>query len=255
MKDKTLFVTGGNFGIGLATALLFAEQGVNIAIMGRRADKNAQAQKAIEAKGVKCIAITGDVAKEQDVADAIARVVNTFGGLHFGFNNAGVASMTKPLRKQTTEDFEREVGINLKGAWLCMKLELPLIEKSGGGCVVNTGSVYSKVGGLLMPIYAASKHGLVGLTKSAALEYARKGVRINMVCPGPIAETGILNKLEEIVPEGVKKLIDEVPMGRAGKPNEIAAGVLYLCSDAGAYITGQELYIDGGHTLGLPVTR
>jgi len=139
MKNKTLFVTGGNEGIGLATALLFAEQGVNVAIMGRRADRNARARDAISAKGVKSIAITGDVSSGAAMSDAVKQVLDTFGGLHFAFNNAGVSDVPTPFVQSTEADYDRLMGINLKGIWLAMKYELPAIAVSGGGSIVNTG--------------------------------------------------------------------------------------------------------------------
>jgi NAD(P)-dependent dehydrogenase (short-subunit alcohol dehydrogenase family) len=237
MKDKTLFVTGGNEGIGLATATLFAAQGVNVAIMSRRADKNAEAQQLIAAKGVKCIAITGDVTSEDDMARAIQQVTDTFGGLHFAFNNAGVVATPKPFPQLTIEDFDYTIGINLKGAWLGMKYELPAIIASGGGSMP------------MLPLYVASKHGLLGLTKSAALEYARQGVRINMVSPGTTRDTGIHSNMAKTAPHVEEMLLQMVPMGRLCSPDEIAGTVLYLCSDAASYVTGQAIYVDGGITV------
>ena len=249
MKNKALFVTGGNEGIGLATALLFAEQGVNVTIMGRRADRNAEAQKQIAAKGVKCIAINGDVTSEDDMSGAIERVVGTFGGLHFAFNNAGVVATPKPFPQLTSEDFDYTIGINLKGAWLGMKYELPAIVASGGGSIVNTGSMASAVGMPMLPLYVASKHGLLGMTKSAALEYARQGVRINMVSPGTTRDTGIHSNMAKTAPHIEEMLLQMVPMGRLCTPDEIAGTVLYLCSHAASYVTGQAIYVDGGITV------
>jgi NAD(P)-dependent dehydrogenase (short-subunit alcohol dehydrogenase family) len=249
MKDKTLFITGGNEGIGLATALLFARQGANIAIMGRRAEKNAEAQKQIAATGVKCLAISGDVTREDDMARAIQQVTDTFGGLHFAFNNAGIVATPKPFPQLTSEDFDHLIGINLKGVWLAMKYELPAILASGGGSIVNTGSMASAVGMPMLPLYVASKHGVLGMTKSAALEYARQGVRINMVCPGTTRDTGIYNDMAKHAPHVEEMLLQMVPMGRLCTPDEIAGTVLYLCSDAASYVTGQAIYVDGGITV------
>ena len=250
MKNKTIFISGGNEGIGLATALEFSKQGANVAIMGRRAEKNAQAEKIIVESGANCLAITGDVTDENSVADAVKQVSDTFGGLHFGFNNAGVVAHPIPFSDLSSEDFDRVININLKGAWLCMKYELPAIVASGGGCIVNTGSIASSVGIPLLPSYVASKHGLLGLTKAAALEYGSQGVRINMICPGTTAATGIYDEMKAAAPQVEEMLLQQVPMGRLCQPEEIAQSVLYLCSDAASYVTGQAIYADGGITVG-----
>ena len=248
-KNKTIFVTGGNEGIGLAAALLFAEHGSNVAIMGRREAKNAAALKAIEKTGARCIAITGDVTLEADVSAAIARVADTFGGLHYAFNNAGVAPDPMPFPDLSTDEWDRVMNINLRGVWLGMKYELPVILKSGGGAIVNTGSIVSGVGMAMLPAYVASKHAVLGLTKSAALEYATQGIRINMVCPGMTTSTGIYDQLQAVAPHVEAGLIATIPMGRFGKPEEIAKTVLYLCSDASSYVTGHAIYADGGFTI------
>jgi NAD(P)-dependent dehydrogenase (short-subunit alcohol dehydrogenase family) len=249
MKDKVLFITGGNDGIGLSTAIMFAERGANIAIFSRRAKKNDIARNSIEELGARCIVIAGDVANESDVANAVRQTLDTFGGLHFAFNNAGITGNLSPLATSLSDEFDRIIGTNLKGVWLAMKHELPAIVASGGGGIVNTGSIASHIGLPLLSIYNASKHGVLGLTKSAALEYARQGVRVNAICPGNTADTGIYRDFANNSPQLVSDLAAHVPMGRLCKPQEIAASVLYLCSDAASYITGQALYVDGGFTV------
>ena len=249
MKNKTVFITGGNEGIGFATALLFAEQGCNVAIMGRRADKNAEALKGLLKTGAQCIAISGDVTREADVARAVAQVTDTFGALHYAFNNAGVTGNPVPFPELSTDEFDRVIGINLKGVWLSMKYELPAILASGGGGIVNTGSIASGIGVSMLPAYVASKHAIVGLSRAAALEYGKQGIRINVVCPGMTTDTGIYAQLGEAAPEVEAAMIQMVPMGRFGQPREIAQTVMYLCSDAASYITGQALYADGGYTV------
>ena len=249
MTGKSLFITGGNEGIGLATALLFAEQGVNIGILGRRAERNADAKKQIEAKGVKCIAVTGSVINEGDVSGAIKRVTDAFGGLHYAFNNAGVVATPKPFPQLTDDDFEHLIGVNLKGVWLSMKHELPAIMATGGGSIVNTGSIASTVGMPMLPLYVASKHGLLGMTKAAALEYAQQGIRINAICPGTTEDTGMHVNMSADFPQVGDMLKKMVPMGRMGKPHEIAGCVLYMCSDSASYMTGQAVYIDGGFAV------
>lgn len=249
MKGKTLLVTGGNDGIGLATALLFAQRGANIAILGRRADKNEEAREQILAVGAKCIAITADVTCEGDVAGAVATVMKTLGGLHFAFNNAAAVDLPKPFPELTEADYEHIIGINLKGVWLCMKHELSAIVASGGGSIINTGSTATMVGIPMLPLYVASKHGVLGLTKAAALEYARQGVRVNMVCPGHTGDTGIYRNMSKLAPDLEASLVSSVPMGRLGTPRESAEAVLHLCSNASSYITGQAIYVDGGFTV------
>ena len=250
MKNKTVFITGGNEGIGLATALAFAQQGVNIAIFGRRNDKNTAAKKQIEAAGVKCIAIDGDVVDETAIADAIKRTTDTFGGLHYAFNNAGVSGRTAPFNAQGMDEFDRLININLKGVWLSMKYELPAMLASGGGSIVNTGSLASTVGLPMQALYTASKHAVLGLTKAAALEYARQGIRINAVCPGTTGGTGIHADVVKNAPGLESMLIAMVPMGRLATPAEMAGIVIYLCSDAASYVTGQAITLDGGFTAG-----
>ena len=249
MKDKTIFITGGNDGIGLSTALLFAEQGANVAIMGRRADKNADALTLIEKTGARGLAIAGDVAQEADVARAVGEVVHTFGALHFAFNNAGIGDAI-PLAEMTVEDFDQVMNVNLRGIWLCVKYEMPHILAAGGGAVVNTGSSASGLGLAKMSHYCASKHGLVGLTKALALEFAGANVSVNLLCPGMTDDTGIMANAKQTSPDVISALAEKVPMGHLAKPEQMAATVYFLCSDAARYITGQAIYVDGGLTVG-----
>jgi len=249
VKDKTIFITGGNEGIGLATAILFGEQGANVAIMGRRDDKNADALKLIEKTGARCLAITGDVTKNDDINRAIGEVVRAFGALHFAFNNAGVGGSI-PLNEMSEEDFDFVMNVNVKGVWMCMKREMREILASGGGAIVNTGSSATTVGVPLLSHYCASKHAVLGLTKSLALEYAKQNIRINLLCPGMTGDTGILTNAAVTSPDVISTLAQKVPMGHLGNPQQMANTVLFLCSDAASYITGQAIYVDGGLTVG-----
>lgn len=249
MKGKTIFITGGNDGIGLATSLLFAEQGANISFMSRRADQNAAAEKQIRDKGGRCLAITGDVTQERDIAFAVEKATDLFGGLHFAFNNAGIVAKPKSFTELLVEDFDQMIGVNLKGVWLGMKYELAAIRASGGGSIVNTGSIASTIGVSMLPLYVASKHGVAGLTKAAAIEYAPQGIRVNMVCPGTTTDTGMYSQMASLAPQHEKALLQAVPMHRLGRPHEVATAVLFLCSEAASYITGQSLYVDGGLTI------
>lgn len=249
MKDKTIFITGGNEGIGLATAILFAEQGANVAIMGRRAEKNADALRRIEETGARALAITGDVVQEADLERAISEVTRVFGALHFAFNNAGVGGSI-PFGEMSAKDFDFVMDVNVKGVWASMKYEMPAILAAGGGVVVNTGSSASSVALPLVSHYCASKHAVLGLTKSLALEYAEHNVRINLLCPGMTQDTGILSSAAANSPDVISELAQKVPMKHLGKPQQMANTVLFLCSDAASYITGQAIYVDGGLTVG-----
>ena len=255
MKDKTIFITGGNEGIGLATAILFGEQGANVAIMGRRDDKNADALKLIEKTGARCLAITGDVTKNDDINRAIGEVVRAFGALHFAFNNAGVGGSI-PLNEMSEEDFDFVMNVNVKGVWMCMKREMREILASGGGAIVNTGSSATTVGVPLLSHYCASKHAVLGLTKSLALEYAKDGLRAVSVAPGSIrsaltdatggyipqdADWSLFTRLMPIL----ATTVESSGTGMA-EPSVVAGVIAMLVSEDGAFITGTEIRIDGG---------
>ncbi|MDD5095621.1 MAG: SDR family oxidoreductase [Dehalococcoidia bacterium] len=246
MKDKTIFITGGNAGIGLATARLFSQHGANVAIMSRRPEKNKAAKAEIEALGGKCIAFVGDVSKESDVKSAIEETFKTFGSLHYAFNNAAATQTPKPLTDQVEEEFYAVFDVTVKGAWLCMKHEIPYMLKSGGGSIVINSSASGHTGTVKLPLYSAAKHALLGLTKSIALEYAKQNIRVNAVCPGAI-HTGSYGYFAKKDP-AMKAAVEAAhPMGRIGLPEEVALGVLYLCRDA-TFTTGSSLMIEGGRT-------
>ena len=246
MKDKTLFITGGNAGIGLATAELFARHGANVAIAGRRSEENARAVAKLEAHGGKALSFTGDVTDENFLRQALKGTAEAFEGLHFAFNNAGVEQIPTALPEQTIEDFRRIIDVNVMGVWMAMREEIPLILRSGGGCVVNTSSVAGHIGFAQIPIYIAAKHAVIGLTKAVALEYAKEGVRVNAVCPGAV-KTELYERFTGKNPEMEVAIESMHPMGRSGTPHEVASAVLYLCRDA-TWTTGQSLIMDGGFT-------
>jgi NAD(P)-dependent dehydrogenase (short-subunit alcohol dehydrogenase family) len=246
MNGKVVFVTGGNAGIGLATALAFAKEGVHVAILGRREDENAKARHLVEAEGVRCLAFAGDVTRAQDVAAAVSRTADTLGGLNFAFNNAGVEQVPTPLPEQTEQDYGRVMDVNVRGVWLCMQHEAPLIHAAGGGCIVNTSSVAGLIGMSGIPLYVAAKHAVIGLTKAVALEYAQLGVRVNAVCPGAV-KTDLYERFTGKNPEMETAIEGMHPMGRSGTPEEVASAVVYLCRDA-TWTTGQALVMDGGFT-------
>lgn len=244
MKGKTIFITGGNDGIGLATAQVFAHLGANVAIMGRRAESNQAAKADLESRGANCIAVTGDVAVEADIVRALEQTMAAFGRLDYAFNNAGIEQVPKPLPEQTEADYYSLFDVNVKGVWLCMKHEIPLMLRSGGGAIVNDSSASGLHGTKMMPLYSAAKHAVLGLTKSVALEYAKQGIRVNAVCPGAVTTPGY----EKFVARDavLKAAIENVhPMGRVGRAEEVAAAVLYLCRDA-TFTTGSWILTDGG---------
>lgn len=246
VKNRTIFITGGNEGIGLATACLFSRHGANVSIIGRRPDRNEAAREEVASFGGRCIAFSGDVSSEDDVRNALDQTVREFGGLHYAFNNAGVEQKPKPLPLQTLDDYHTIMDINLKGVWQCLKYEIPHMLESGGGAVVNTASVAGRVGIAHIPLYTASKHAVIGLTKSVALEYAQKNIRVNAVCPG-VVHTGIYERFARNDP-GMQATMENMhPMDRSGESGEVASAVLYLCRDA-TWTTGQAITMDGGYT-------
>jgi NAD(P)-dependent dehydrogenase (short-subunit alcohol dehydrogenase family) len=249
MKDKVALVTGAASGLGLATAKAFAEAGASVVL----ADYNEKAVKAaaeeLASKGYKTLAVVCDVSDDTQVEAMVAKTVATFGRLDAAYNNAGVQNELKGAADQTREDFDRVTGINLRGVWSCMKYELQQMRKQGSGAIVNCSSIGGILGGAQRGTYHAAKHGVIGLTKSAALEYAPQGIRINTVCPGLI-HTGMA---DEMIAEGQAEALDAmlktVPVGRLGRPEEIASTVLFLCSDAASLIVGHTLVVDGGYSI------
>ena len=251
MKGKTIFITGGNDGIGLGVAMLFAQEGANVAILCRRADANESAKEKLVAAGAdisQLLTVEGDVCSEEDVKRALAATMARFGALHFAFNNAATDEAPVAFTDQSSAEFDRVMATNVKSVWLCMKYELPLIEKSQGGCIVNTSS-HSGHRGIQLPLYTASKHAVIGLTRAAALEYGPRKIRVNAVCPGVIQNTGLYEKVARINPDLIAPMIEKIPAGRMGIPGDIAACVLYLCRDA-VWTTGQYLIVDGGQSIG-----
>lgn len=247
MSEKVIFITGGNAGIGLATALKFASAGCNVAIFSRREETNAKAKTEIEACGVKCVTYAGNVTSATDISAALDLTCRELGRLDYAFNNAGVEQVPTPLQDHTEDDFRRIIDINVMGVWLCMQQQIPRILESGGRAIVNTGSVASIIGMANIPLYIASKHAVLGLTRAVALEYAQQNIRINAVCPGAVKTdlydrfTGKDKSMEQAI-EGMH------PMGRSGTPDEIASAVYWLCQEA-TWTTGQALTLDGGFTV------
>jgi NAD(P)-dependent dehydrogenase (short-subunit alcohol dehydrogenase family) len=244
---KVVFVTGAASGIGRATAVAFATEGARVAIVDRTEEALRQTAGAINDAGGKVLVIACDVSVPEQVKAAVTRTVETFGRLDIAFNNAGVENKAAPLAEIELDEWDRILDINLRGTFLCMKHEIAQMLKQGGGVVVNTSSgagagVRGVAGG---SSYAASKHAIIGMTKSAALDYAKLSIRVNAVLPGNI-ETPMMDRFTG---GDIQKAIDLEPVGRLGKPEEIAEAVLWMSSDLGAFVTGASISVDGGWSL------
>jgi NAD(P)-dependent dehydrogenase (short-subunit alcohol dehydrogenase family) len=248
LEGRTFFATGANSGIGLATALRFAREGANIAILARRARQNEQARVLIEAEGVECLALTGDVTDETSMREAIAATVRRFGGLHYGFNNAGASQTVRPLVDVSIEEFEHLMNVNVRGTFLGLKYMIPAIKDSHGGAICNCASAAGLIPSAQQVAYAAAKFAVVGMTRGSALECAADGIRVNVVCPG--ATTGEMwVKFAAEHPERAQRALAKHPLGRVGAKEEVAAAVLFLCRDA-TFTTGHAFQVDGGRTAG-----
>jgi NAD(P)-dependent dehydrogenase (short-subunit alcohol dehydrogenase family) len=246
---KVALVTGAASGLGLATAKAFAESGASVAL----ADCNESAVRAavgeLTAQGHTAIAIRCDVADDAQVEAMVAQTIAAFGGLDAAYNNAGVQNVLAETADTTREDYDRVMGINLRGEWSCMKFELQQMRKQGSGAIVNCSSLGGLVGGAERGIYHAAKHGVLGFTKSAALEYAARGIRINAICPGLIWTPMADQMVAAGQGDALKAMEKNVPMGRVGRPEEIANAVLWLCSDGASYVTGQSISVAGGFVM------
>jgi NAD(P)-dependent dehydrogenase (short-subunit alcohol dehydrogenase family) len=233
--------------MGLTTARAFAEAGAAVALADVNENAVRSAAEELVSAGHKAIAVRCNVADEAEVAAMVERTVSAFGRLDAAFNNAGVISLAVEMADVSGEEFERVNGINLRGVWNCMKYELRQMRKQGSGAIVNNSSIAGLIGIAGRAAYHASKHGVIGLTKSAALEYASMGVRINAVCPGTIDTPMVADMLAK-EPDAMKDTLRDLPIGRLGRPEEIAAAVLWLCSSGASFVVGHALVVDGGYT-------
>jgi NAD(P)-dependent dehydrogenase (short-subunit alcohol dehydrogenase family) len=247
-ENKVALVTGAASGMGLATAKAFAEAGAAVVLADFKEEAVKVETQKLAAAGHKAIAIRCDVSDDDQVAAMVERTVAEFGRLDAAFNNAGVMAHIAPTAVSTREDWDRVIGINLRGVWSCMKHELRQMERQGSGAIVNNASVGALTGNPGIGSYIASKHGVVGLTRTAALEYVRLGIRVNAVNPGLI-DTQIARDVVNGNEQAYEDIAEHVPIGRAGTPEEIASAVLWLCSPGASYVVGHALTVDGGMTV------
>ena len=244
-EGKVALVTGAGSGIGRATGLVFAREGAKVVVADIVVEGGQETVQQIEAAGGEAIFVKADVSQAADVETLIAKTVETYGRLDCAFNNAGIEGGMKLTIDCTKEEFDRTIAVNLTGVWLCMKYEIQQMLSQGGGAIVNTASAAGLVGFPSLPDYVASKHGVVGLTKTAALEYAKSGIRVNAVCPGVI-QTPMVERGAQLSPGFDELALSMEPVGRFGQPSEIGEAVVWLCSDAASFVTGIPMQVDGG---------
>lgn len=247
LTGKIALVTGGGGGIGRATVLAYAREGAKVAVVDIDGAAAEAVAKEVNAAGGEAISIATDVTRDEQVAAMVAQVVARFGRLDIAFNNAGIEIEHRPLAEATEEMFDRLMSVNVKGVWLCMKHEIQQMLKQGGGAIVNTSSIGGLGGAPRQPIYAATKHAVIGLTKSAAMEYGRKGIRVNSVCPG-IIRTEMTERAIAREPKREQYITQAHPIGRLGEAEDIARAVVFLSSDDAAFVLGHQLAVDGGYT-------
>ncbi len=245
LNNKIALVTGGASGIGQATVRLFAREGAKVAIADVQIDAGREAVDQVKQAGGEAVFLECDVTKSNDVEKLVADCVETFGRLDCAFNNAGILGEMGKTADCSEENYDRLMSVNLKGVWLCMKYEIRRMLEQGGGVIVNTASNAGMKGQPELPVYGAAKAAIVQLTRTAALEYVRSGIRINCINPGLIW-TPMVKRQTADHPGAVEKFSEELPIGRLGKPEEIGEAVVWLCSDAASYVTGHAMNVDGG---------
>jgi NAD(P)-dependent dehydrogenase (short-subunit alcohol dehydrogenase family) len=243
--QKVAIVTGGSSGIGRATAISLAKEGVKIVVAARRAKEGQETVRLVKEAGSDGIFVNTDVANEASVRSLVEKTIDSYHRLDYAFNNAGIEQTMAPIAEQTVEEFDQIMNINVRGVWLSTKYEIPVMLKSGGGAIVNNSSVAGIMGFPQMAIYIASKHAVLGLTKSAALEYAKSGIRINAIAPGGV-KTEMANRVNEDNPQFLETLTSMHPIGRLANPEEIANAVVWLLSNRASFVLGHTLLVDGG---------
>ena len=245
LNSKVTLITGGGSGIGRASALAFERAGATVVVADYNAEGGERTVRMLKDAGGEAMFYPADVSNPEDIEALVNKIVETYGRLDCAFNNAGIEGEFAALSKCTIENWQRVISINLNGVFYCMKYEIAQMLRQGGGSIVNTSSVAGLVGAARAGAYSAAKHGVVGLTKTAALEYARKNIRVNAVCPG-FVRTPMADRLIDRGTLGEKSMIASEPINRMGRPEEIAEAVVWLCSDAASFVTGVSMPVDGG---------
>jgi NAD(P)-dependent dehydrogenase (short-subunit alcohol dehydrogenase family) len=249
-ENEVALVTGAASGLGLATAKAFAEAGASVVLADWDEKEVQAAAKGLSNQGHKTLAIRCDVSDDAQVEAMVNQTVATFGRLDAAYNNAGIQNVLADTADSSRDDYDRVMGVNLRGVWSCLKFELKQMREQGSGAIVNCSSLGGLVGGNQRGTYHAAKHGVIGFTKSAALEYATRGIRVNAVCPGMIRTPMFDKMIADGQGEELNAMLKTfVPMGRMGRPEEIADAVLWLCSSSASYVTGQSISVDGGYVM------
>ncbi|MEM0488054.1 MAG: glucose 1-dehydrogenase [Candidatus Bathyarchaeia archaeon] len=250
LEGKVVLITGGASGLGRATAILAAKEGAKVAIVDLDEQGGQEVTSEIRISGGEAIFLKADVTVEQDVISAINGVIHNYGRLDGAHNNVGIEQFPRPLTELSEEEWDKVINVNLKSVFLCMKHEIKqFIKQNSGGSIVNTSSIAGIVGAPMIGSYVASKHGIVGLTKAAAAEFGRNGIRINCVCPAGMRGTAMFKRVEQFDPLLPQKVREAVPMGRDAEPSEVAEAVVWLLSDKASYINGHALSVDGGYVI------
>jgi len=247
LAGKVGLITGAGSGIGRSTALAFSREGAKVVVADVTVEGGEETVSLVKQAGGEAIFVKADVSNAAEVEALVNKTISTYGRLDCAHNNAGIGGRMVPIVEDTEQNWDRVIAINLTGVWYCLKYEIPQMLKHGGGSIVNTASVAGLAGSRRGGPYIASKHGVVGLTKTAALEYAKQNIRVNAVCPGPIDTPLFRGGVDKPLPRFADKMLQAQPGGRLGQPEEIAESVVWLCSEAASFVTGHALAVDGGY--------